>query len=1373
MITDFELIQQYKRACEYAIKKEKLAYGLEWTFVKNLICKAYGIEKSRNSYPDSENDNINVNIINDNINDSNVREVMHAIRQKRNWYEHKDEEFLDVPNINNIKKELDYIINFINNDCNNSFQFIGKYVTLRIEKDEIEEESALEQVFQIEEERYAYTLYNNAYARENSYFLVNKYIDKCKNPILAVIHNILIRSDNIKINNLILEEKLSVYKKQEVYKFQIALLTLLAENCNNENTIKVSKEEEKLAKIALKNIMYYYEIISKMACEKEKLRVKIVVSKELAPSNIQVNDEEIYIRTLTNSEEKEFVNNSHIFLSNTELKYEINNENEKYYNVLLNEIFEIKEFRKGQIDTINDFFKDNRPLMSILPTGYGKSLIYQFIAMLYPKIMWIVSPDEFLVNDQLSNLMDKNIYRASYITDIGTINPRINMNNKKIPIFKSNINYITAEGILSDKIMKILRRLADENYISAISVDECHKTSIWGHQFSSRYATLIRQLTEYVPECKFLLLSATVATRVKKEILGQIKKLKIIQPCPLIRDNIQYDIVNFDKIKSVVDYIEKRYKESSSLSGEISDLSIVVNNDKKILSEIMSQLRRKDELSDKCFLFDGDVATYEEFKISHRAILFVTDEYLTGINVNNLNNLFIIGMPISKEWFYQQSGRVGRYLKDGFVSVLLLEEENTTINNIINNELKQIDDSKMKKCINHTNLTEVTNPIFAYDINTIETACKTIEEIKKCVFVPTGQKHGRVIGRIPSGMFGLYDMPIYILLYMGIIKSLRYLQEEKLDITYRIYVEPNIDIWYQSSKEKVRKNIMNESYNEDIERSHLYELEKTVEVEDIVKVVLHWLDYNSSKLKKEMFKNIYKLIMQNEGNTDTDYIENDLTNYFSVGSSDIDYEIEESNFYDKTEEEIINSIDELEFNDFIPDSLSENSEMTIEELNENKFKEQNDNEITEQEDKQDEEVYEATKAPELIENETEQILKEELVENKFDEKHDDDERIEQEDKQDEEDNEATEVTELIENETEQTIKEELAEKKFEENNYDNENIEREDKQDEEVYEAEEALKLIENKTEQTLKEELKENKNKEKTKQEDKKDDDFFEVEEISKFIKNEIEKSLKEKEELIENKFEKTKKVNEEFNQKNNKNENNELIKFLKLKPEDLEIIISIVKEDIIKNKSEFKAHIERSIEEKYSKNCLVALCVYELLDIKERVFLRLKELHQEDKILFYDLLNKIKDKIDLTKVYWIDKFLIKNQYAFSFLPLRYYTFYEINRTEKDIIKDIESIEDKIPKVEEILKCIYNEGKYTTALKGLTVIDFNYKNIFSLDNFEKLVELNDYLKLLEIEKNILPKRKKIIIDEFLKEKNKNRYYYYGILGLIKMLIER
>ena len=368
MISEFELIKQYQRACEYAVKKEKLAYALEWSFVKNLICRAYKIEIIKNTYPDGEKDNINERLINDNIDDSTIRDIMHIIRTKRNTYEHGNYQNLEVPKIHDIKKDLDDIINYINNDTRNDFQFVGKYRTLRIEQDITVNEDSLRQIPAIEETPYNYTVYNNAYSRENSYFIVDKFVDKCKNSIFAVIHNLLIRSDNIKINNLILEEKLTIYEKQEVYKFQIALLTLMAKSEHYQFAIQVAKDEEKIAKVALKNIMYYYEIISKMACKSEKVLLNCTTSNKLTSGNLVVNEETIHFSNLISGKDENLVNNSHVFISNTELKYKFNAENEKYYNILVNEIFGIEKFRTGQIETLKELFKNNIPLMSILPT---------------------------------------------------------------------------------------------------------------------------------------------------------------------------------------------------------------------------------------------------------------------------------------------------------------------------------------------------------------------------------------------------------------------------------------------------------------------------------------------------------------------------------------------------------------------------------------------------------------------------------------------------------------------------------------------------------------------------------------------------------------------------------------------------------------------------------------------------------------------------------------------------------------------------------------------------------------------------------------------------------------------------------------------
>ena len=105
MINDFELTKQYQRSCQYAYEKEKEAYRQEWSFVKNLICKAYNIDEVTNANNNVDNDNFNATLINNNIKDEKVKELAHEIRKNRNTYEHGNIDSLNAPNIVDVSNE--------------------------------------------------------------------------------------------------------------------------------------------------------------------------------------------------------------------------------------------------------------------------------------------------------------------------------------------------------------------------------------------------------------------------------------------------------------------------------------------------------------------------------------------------------------------------------------------------------------------------------------------------------------------------------------------------------------------------------------------------------------------------------------------------------------------------------------------------------------------------------------------------------------------------------------------------------------------------------------------------------------------------------------------------------------------------------------------------------------------------------------------------------------------------------------------------------------------------------------------------------------------------------------------------------------------
>ena len=70
---------------------------------------------------------------------------------------------------------------------------------------------------------------------------------------------------------------------------------------------------------------------------------------------------------------------------------------------LLHEQFGHSEFRPGQERIITTLL-EGRDVLAVLPTGAGKSLVYQLTAQLLPGVTIVVSPLLALIKDQVETL---------------------------------------------------------------------------------------------------------------------------------------------------------------------------------------------------------------------------------------------------------------------------------------------------------------------------------------------------------------------------------------------------------------------------------------------------------------------------------------------------------------------------------------------------------------------------------------------------------------------------------------------------------------------------------------------------------------------------------------------------------------------------------------------------------------------------------------------------------------------------------------------------------------------------------------------------------------------------------------------------------
>ena len=113
------------------------------------------------------------------------------------------------------------------------------------------------------------------------------------------------------------------------------------------------------------------------------------------------------------------------------------------YNILKN-IFNFESFKNGQDEIIDNILNfENKGILVVMPTGGGKSLLYQIPSILSNELSIVISPLISLMQDQVNFLKSKNVNCEFYNSTLS--------NNEKIIIQQKiynkqlNLLYIAPE----------------------------------------------------------------------------------------------------------------------------------------------------------------------------------------------------------------------------------------------------------------------------------------------------------------------------------------------------------------------------------------------------------------------------------------------------------------------------------------------------------------------------------------------------------------------------------------------------------------------------------------------------------------------------------------------------------------------------------------------------------------------------------------------------------------------------------------------------------------------------------------------------------------------------------------------------------------
>lgn len=332
-------------------------------------------------------------------------------------------------------------------------------------------------------------------------------------------------------------------------------------------------------------------------------------------------------------------------------------------------ITSLRPFQELIVFSILENIEKNRktPILSILPTGGGKSLCFTLPALLVKGITIIVYPIKALMHDQEKQFTKFNI--ASVLLEGGmskeeVANLFLSLKTKKAKILITNIEMLT-----NWKILEQLRLLP----ISLFVVDEVHTVITWGESFRPSYLK-IGYIANFLNAKQLLAFTATTNNYINqrlKEVLFLGKDYHIIQGGSN-RSNLIFHV-----------------RKAFSLRAEI----FTILQDKALLPSIVFVPTRQlasslaDEFSSyfetKAYHAGLEKAEKKEiedwFYNSEDGLLFATCAYGMGVNKSNIRSVIHYALPAEEAMYLQESGRGGRDGKTSHSFALIKASDKSSI----------------------------------------------------------------------------------------------------------------------------------------------------------------------------------------------------------------------------------------------------------------------------------------------------------------------------------------------------------------------------------------------------------------------------------------------------------------------------------------------------------------------------------------------------------------------------------------------------------------------------------------------------------------------------------------------------------------------
>ncbi len=316
----------------------------------------------------------------------------------------------------------------------------------------------------------------------------------------------------------------------------------------------------------------------------------------------------------------------------------------------LRTVFDLKTFRPGQEVAIRHVLAGHDALV-IMPTGVGKSLIYQLAALHRPALTLVISPLIALMKDQVDGLVEQDVPAAYVNSTLNTSEQRRRLHLAAAGDLK--LLYVAPERLRSRRFQTALAQVE----VSLLAVDEAHCISHWGHDFRPDYL-YIADASRRMGSPPTLALTATATPRVQDEI---VSALELRHPARIVtgfnRPNLTFEV-------RATPSLAAKLRALQSLLGENDEAGIIYTGTRRAAEEVA--LFAQEVLGQKAAFYhaglpaDRRTDVQERFMAGDLQLVVATNAFGMGIDRPDLRFVIHYAMPGTLEAYYQQAGRAGR-----------------------------------------------------------------------------------------------------------------------------------------------------------------------------------------------------------------------------------------------------------------------------------------------------------------------------------------------------------------------------------------------------------------------------------------------------------------------------------------------------------------------------------------------------------------------------------------------------------------------------------------------------------------------------------------------------------------------------------------